>query len=110
MTGYGQLATNPSSVVHGAAEDAAVAVDMTDLLASLGILIPPSSPTAILTDNNLGGQPVTLADTPTVSSNTISQRIRANVLTAGHTYTLQLIFEAGSPTVLETVTTVVCPI
>jgi hypothetical protein len=70
-----------------------------------------TSPSSILTDETTG-KDVTLTDSPTVTTNIITQVVRGSELTKNHVYTLVLTFTAlaGNPsTILSTITKLTVP-
>ncbi len=53
---------------------------------------------------------VALTDTAVVAGNVVSQRVRANTLTAGHIYRLVFIFTpSGTTDIVDSVLGLVCP-
>lgn len=98
--------TVPSSVSQARVEDITWGVDTTALLAQGQT---PSVVSVVLADNR-SGQTVVLADQPVLSGNVVAQRVRAGVLTAGHTYTLTAVVAvSGSTNELACQLVVVCP-
>lgn len=104
---YGDLATDPAEVTQATAENVPWAVDMTNALPSVGSV---SAVTTSLVDLTLNGETVTLADAPVVAGNVVTQIVRGSVLTAGHSYRLQITYTAAANTVLTSLTVIYCPV
>lgn len=85
--------TDPPSYTTTAQEDVTLLITTTPLLVSAGAPSAPSSLLYVVVDN-AADTAVALADSPTVSGNVISQRIRN--LTAGTTYRLRVSFTSTS--------------
>lgn len=103
----GPLATDPAGVTQALAETVPWGIDMTKALTNVsgGTVTSPSS---VLTDLT-ADKTVTLADSPTVSGNIVTQIVRGSVLTLNHTYRLEVTFTAASNTILSTITTITVP-
>lgn len=98
--------TIPSEEVQFAAEDITWGIDTTAVMSGA------QTPTAVtVTLKNPSGTVVTLADTPTVAGNVISQRVRAGVLTpSGGSYWLTATFTpSGTTNVLVSALALRCP-
>jgi hypothetical protein len=106
MTSYGAIATTPAGVVQASTEEIPWGIDMTPALPVGGSVTGVSS--SLLDQTN--GKSVTMADSPSVAGNIVTQIVRAGVLTANHTYLLTITYTAATSTVLSTVTTITCPV
>lgn len=96
--------TNPPMGSQAASEDVNWGLDLT---AQLG----GGTPTIVTSALTLvpSGATVALSDSPGVVVNTVSQRIRAGVLSVGSTYQLTVHFTpSGTSNVLEVYTVIFC--
>jgi len=85
------LDTNPSSFLMASAEILPIGIDVTALL-STGQSIGEYS---ITVTDYATASPVTLADTPAVSGNVVTQIIRGSELQPSSTYRVNLVFNAA---------------
>jgi hypothetical protein len=86
-------ATKPAKLTQAAAEDQTWGVDTSPQLTT-GQTIG-SYTTALVQEN---GPPITLTDPPSLVGNVILQRVRANLLSVGHTYDLRVLFQINGTT------------
>ena len=100
--------TVPAQEQQFVIEDVTYGFDTTLLLSGAQT---PTSPVFTLTKLGIpANTTITLADGSSTSGNVVSQRVRTNVLSAGSTYALQLVFQpSGTTNELVMLLTIVCP-